>query len=107
MRIKVGYADYTVKAIPPERDNGDDYGSCDPVTQTIYLSKDVAAGAQASTLIHELIHACFQTTSLPDEGLTEEDVCRGLEGPLTALLRDNPKLPGLIRKALNEAKPIV
>lgn len=107
MKIKVGYADYTVKALPLDHADADAYGLCDPAAHIIYITTEASPAAQASTLIHELIHACFQINGMPSDGLNEEDVCRGLEGPLTALFRDNPRLPGVIRKALTENKPIV
>jgi hypothetical protein len=108
MKIKVGYADYTVKGMSPVLSDADSAeGICQPDTQTIYIRTDRTPQVQAAALIHELIHACFASFGLPKEGLNEEDVCTKLEIPLANVLRDNPRLPGVLRSALNEGKPIV
>lgn len=78
-----------------------------PDTQTIYIRSDRSPQAQAAALIHELMHACFASFGLPKEGLSEEDVCTKLEIPLANVLRDNPRLPGVIRDALTKDKPVV
>ena len=108
MRIKVGYADYTVASLAPGvADVADIYGYCDPHTLTIYVRPDCSPQEQGCTLIHELIHAAFDVFRLPKTGMTEEDVASRLEVPLATIFRDNPKLLGVIQKALSEGKPIV
>lgn len=103
MKIKVGGVDYTVKAL---LDDTDAFGHCSAAQQEIAIAPGPSQ-VQALTLVHEMIHSCFQVFALPTKGLCEEDVCRMLEGPLTAILRDNPRLPGVIRSALTKGKPIV
>jgi hypothetical protein len=84
----------------------DTYGICDTNTKTIYVNADQPTSVQASTLVHELMHALFDVFTLPKEGLSEEDVCSKLEVPLVVLLRDNPKLVTIIRGALCQDKPL-
>jgi len=108
MKIKVGYADYTVRGMSPILSDADSCeGMCRPDTQDIYIRTDRTPQSQACTLVHEMIHAAFDAFQLPREGMSEEDVCRKLEIPLTNIIRDNPKLFEALRKALTEDKPIV
>jgi hypothetical protein len=108
MKIKVGYTDYTVKGMPPGLADAESaVALCVADTQTIYLRTDLTPQKQGAALLHELVHAMFDAFGIPSRGLTEEDVATRLEIPLANLFRDNPRLPGVIRKALTEDKPIV
>jgi hypothetical protein len=109
MKIKVGYTDYTVKAMPAELGASQWAATacCLPDTQAIYIRPEATPQKQGAALLHELIHAMFNSFGLPSEGLSEEDVATKLEIPLANLFRDNPRLPGVIRRALTEDKPII
>lgn len=68
-------------------------GICDHNTQTITVRASLAPDAEACTIIHEVLHAIFETYGLTRLlGDSEEDLTRALEAPLLALLRDNPRL---------------
>lgn len=109
MKIKVGYTDWRVIPMNAELSASQwaAQACCIPANTTIQIRPDLTPQMQAASLIHELIHCCFFTYALPTGGMEEEDVCTRLEGPLTAVIRDNPKLFEVLRKALTEDKPIV
>jgi hypothetical protein len=104
MHIKVGYADYQVR---PLRSDAPVRGLCYYNDHIIELDAGLPPGEQAVTLVHEIIHACFAAFVVSGEGLDEEEVCKRLEVPLAMVLRDNPRLPGVLRKAMDEGRPIV
>lgn len=64
--------------------------------QEVKLDFSQAHGYIRDSLLHELLHAIWQTTSLydlTDVGFKhEEDVMRALTPKLLALLQDNPQL---------------
>lgn len=65
-------------------------GSCHTERLTIALDGALPHTVKAQTLMHEIIHACLDGTTL--EPAVDEQVCRALDGPLLAALRDNPDL---------------
>lgn len=106
--LKVGYAPITIVPLsgPDALEQGIS-GSYSPALQVIEICTTDIAARQASTLVHELIHACFDVYRLKTDKLTEEDVCEALDGPLTALFTDNPLLAGMLHQAVNHGKPIL
>jgi hypothetical protein len=108
MKVKVGAYDYRIKPFKGiVADAESAAGLCQPDTQSIYIDSRKPPQYQAAVLIHELIHAIFASNSLRKTELCEEDVCGLLDNPLAALLRDNPKLLGVLMDALCRDVPIV
>lgn len=108
MKIKVGYADYTVHPMEKTLAGQEYLGLCDPDAQRLYVNPTMQPQAQACTLIHELIHAMFDAFALKHQQIgDEETICRALEVPLSNVIRDNPKLMEVLGKALRENKPFL
>jgi hypothetical protein len=106
--LKVNYASVRVVGISgPEADAQGIVGSYSPGMHKVEIKADLPPAEQARVLVHELIHSCFDVYELKDRKLTEEDVCEILDGPLTALLTDNPMLIGVLHQAVNHGQPIV
>lgn len=92
MNVRIGPYDIPIKW---ENEEDPDYGSTRgsfDMENGIEIRQDQSPSLQASSLIHECLHAIFEVYNVPREGLGEEEVCEFLEGPLLALIRDNPKL---------------
>ncbi len=98
MILKVGHASIKVRPLDPEgyRTNAI-YGFYSPSNHTIYVDADQPPVRQARILLHEAVHAFFDTYRLTTESLDEEGVCEALDGPLTALLIDNPWLAPVVQ----------
>lgn len=106
MKLRVGHADYAVMFMDP--DSHDDYGtnagSCDREQHLILIDPTQPPSEQASTLLHEALHAVWGVYKLP-ASVTEEGACRRLESPLLCLLRDNPGMLKAITAA-TQGKPL-
>lgn len=109
MKVKIGAYDYRIKPFDPLPVTGYDdlEGLHNGDEQFILIRQKAKPQSQAASLIHELIHAVFRVYNLPGKKMTEEDVCTALDNPLAALLRDNPKLLGVLMDALLRDVPIV
>lgn len=101
MKFRVGYRDFDVIGYSDRYDLNRLAGCCEKEEGRILIRADQSPAMQAVTLVHELIHAMFHVYRIKDAGLVEEDVAEGLEGPLTALLKDNPGLVKTVVDGLN------
>ena len=107
MKLKLGHADYTVRAATPEEAEGID-GRYNRTAQEIIIEPSQKPSRQVEVLIHELIHGCFEMSGIDHTPRnTEEAVCTGLDGPLTAILKDNRHLFRVLERALFHNVPIV
>lgn len=61
---------------------------------TIMVDDNVSEDVQASTLLHEVLHAVFDVTGVSYDigSKTEEKLIRHLEATLLQVLRENPEL---------------
>ena len=108
MKLKVGYATISVVGISPAESSAQGLnGGYTASMHRVEINTGLPPAEQAAVLVHELIHACFDVYGLKDEKLCEEDVCTALDGPLTALLTDNPTLPGVLHQAVNHGRNIL
>lgn len=107
MHVKVSYGNIEILPLSPTEFGDDTLGIYDQSKHTILIRHDLPPSKQASVLIHELIHACFDLHALRREKLTEEDVCEMLDGPITALLTDNGTLSRDLNDAIHFNIPIV
>lgn len=74
----------------------------------ILINSNSRPSRQAEILIHELLHAAYHLGGIDnDKKLTEEEVCTGLDGPLTKIFMDNPNLLAVIMQALQRGVPVV
>lgn len=109
LHLKVGYLNVKVRAMTPsERDVSHSLGVWVPRHAEILIDSTLHPNVQASTLMHEIIHACFFLCSSDpaNDSYSEEEVCRALDGPLTEVLFDNPHLSKVLSSA-KQGRPIV
>jgi hypothetical protein len=99
-RVKVGPFTYQIKTVPGLLDERHIYGECDSRKHEISISDEMTGPLTAETLIHELMHAAWETGSIGIEGLTEEKVIRILATQFAAIIRDNPSLVAWIQESL-------
>jgi hypothetical protein len=108
MKIKVSYGEVTVKGCSPAESDTNQMQACwRPLYHEIVIRTDLPPAQQAACLIHEMLHAIFSLHGLNNENLTEEEVCGILDGPLTAVLTDNPWLAGVLYQAVVHGAPVV
>jgi hypothetical protein len=95
--VKVGGHTVSVKLCPKIPS----FGQYDPRQNAIRVTTNACDAARATTLLHELLHACWATTGLWAVFKTkdEEAMVRALEPVLFQVLRDNPKLIKYIQEA--------
>ncbi len=103
LRFRVKDRMVPVTILPEERrklDSGDyDWN------EGIRINTTDRADEQASTLVHELLHAIWDANKLPSS-MTEEEVCAALEGPLLSLLIDNLHLRPILEAAFHDGEPL-
>ena len=114
MKVRVGHLEFSVRDMSPEEMERETVlGLCFRTTNAILLRPTQGDTEFNSTLVHELLHAIHHAYSIPEKGLTEEQICLRLEGPFVALIRDNPRFIGALaaaaqagrRVALEEPEP--
>ena len=93
-RLKVGPHRYAVECSTDLLFHGDRRGSTDVDRHRIIVASDLAPSLTRETVLHELLHALWDTTPLRLEPISkrEEDVVTALAPPLLDTLRRNPKL---------------
>lgn len=107
-KVKIGYATWRIHWLTPKQWKKDKRLSEDLAGQTNAASHDLFICTEhptgvcdkamlQETLLHELLHATLESTSLNQTMLKlssddlEEGVVAGLAGPLLAVFLDNPK----------------
>jgi hypothetical protein len=93
-QLKIGHFFYSVRPMDGmESAVSGNLGYCDDNALEIAVADNIPDQMKVEVLLHEVLHACFETTSLRhDEALTEERVVTSLAKSLVALLIDNPDL---------------
>lgn len=108
VRIKLGPHKIRVRSLTAtERDLGEVRGFFSPTGGVIGIDPDLSPELQACTLVHELLHAAWFASGRDEtKDMSEEDIVRTLEVPLTMLLIDNPQLSAAL-SAASKGTPIV
>ena len=104
MKLKIGPLDYQVRYRTAYEDP-DSYGQCHKEDETITLRADVSAGRQLDTLIHEVLHACYDAYTRSG-CLDEEAVCSFVGSALAAVIRDNPEFLAALTKGA-KGRPVL
>ena len=99
-RVRVGYRTYSIEPLPPAGPLAANHatGACGYDEGIIQIDLSVDEEMQAQVLLHEIIHACWRLTSLPEE--QEERVVSMLTHALAQVMQDNPKVISWIDKNL-------
>ena len=98
MILKFGYRDIQVL---PMSDEEADTERCSGWYRDniIKVQESLDPPEQARILIHEILHAVFESFNIRRKRYNEELICKTLDKPLAQVLRDNPHL----LKILNDA----
>ena len=74
-------------------------GRCDTEQLTIVVDPKLAPSQSAETLVHEVLHACFDLVGAPEDISTdvEERLVRRLAPVVAQMLAANPKLVGWVQ----------
>jgi hypothetical protein len=93
-QIKVGHLFYNVRPMDQlEMALSGNLGHCDDQNLEIAVAENMPDQHKVEVLLHEILHALFESTSLRhDESLQEERVVTALAKGLVGLLIDNPDL---------------
>lgn len=102
MKLKVGHRTYTVRAMTKKEHTHEDgcLGLCKKRAAEILVWPAVSPCDQADTLLHEILHACWDVMHLGDE-VREETAVSNLSSSLCQVFRDNPGLIETIRMGLD------
>lgn len=93
--VTIGWRRYQIAPLTA----GDDAGECDADRAIIRLRAGDGA-YMAHTLLHEILHACYDQAALRRKD-GEERVVSGLANTLAQVLRDNPAVAAFLCKGLN------
>ena len=93
-KLKILGKPYTVRYVTGEPLAEDEMGECDDVNQSLYIRDGQVLENEQDTVLHEAIHAVDEAMQI---GLKEEQVRRLATG-LLAVVKDNPRLAGYLRK---------
>ena len=93
-RIKVGAFDYTVEHNPQALEDVGGDAALWNAQLRIAVNKDQAPGYLRDSLLHELLHACYQQSGLydPEKKEYEERVVSHMTPRILDVLRANPRL---------------
>ena len=95
--VKVGAVDYTISLVDQF---DDEYGSCVPHMQQIFICKNQTAQSASDTMLHEIMHAIWNESGLfMMKRLDEETVVRTMSTWVRMVLRDNPHVAAFIYDA--------
>jgi uncharacterized protein YjaZ len=95
MKIKIGYRNYLVIW-----GYTSEYGECDKSSGVIWISDKMPLEEQACTLMHEIMHACWEHMNLKPR-VDEETAVDGLSRAFSMVLLDNPDMLYWLAEALN------
>ena len=98
--VRVGYRDYAIiEWDRKDAASSDRYGECDKANAIIRVSTDYGALKAANTLLHEVLHACFDVAAIEGDD-PEERTVTSLANVLAQVIRDNPDLVAYLTAAL-------
>ncbi len=87
--LKIGALIYEL-LIVPKGTLKDCWGECNNHNQNITLERGRRRDRTINVVIHEVLHACWDTAGLPDR-CSEERAVTALANSLQQIIRDNPK----------------
>ena len=96
MRLKIGHRRIGVSFV--KRIRGGLYGETDRYKDTIKIRTEQSPDQMRETLLHEVLHVCFDVSGLSHEleDDEEETIVRQLSPILLQALQDNPGLVELL-----------
>lgn len=98
--IRIGYRDFSVESWPSAIAMASDrLGECDKLNGILRVSDNLDGIKAANTLLHEVMHACWELAELDDKD-EEEKTVGCLANQLTQVWRDNPKLVAFLNSQL-------
>lgn len=99
-KIRIGPHIYRVQTGKKAKQHLDDLGlvgQCIPAEAVIMIYPGLSGTVAAECLLHEILHAIYDQTSLRGGGKAlEEDVVSSISALLVSVLRDNPTLVTLL-----------
>lgn len=99
--IRVGYRDYSIELWAANHAmSAGRYGECDKANAVIRIDVSYGAVKAASTLLHEVLHACCDVGQREDED-SEERTVSVLSNQLAQVWRDNPDFVAFMSDSLN------
>lgn len=105
-KIKIGYADYRIRSLDPQRHGSGVDGICNLEKHEICIWQRAPKSRKAETVLHEILHAIHWEWKLPLNAKMEEKVISALSAGVATVIRDNRGLIELIAQRLygNEGK---
>jgi hypothetical protein len=97
--VKVGVHTYLVGR-RTKRELSGCTGECDFDSLTIFIRKGIRRTKAQETLLHEVLHACADPSSLKKEAQVEEDFVNILSPHLLQVMQDNPDLMAYLTSKL-------
>lgn len=99
--IKVGYRLYTVQQVT-SFGSTTQMGECSTIPPQIQWRDTGNAPENANTILHESLHACFNTFGLCESfsSSQEEQLVNTMANALCGLIKDNPELINYLQEKL-------
>ena len=100
MNLRIGHRSIRLERMRPgEAHDQDARGLYLPNAGVIHVDPDQQPDVQAEVVLHEVIHALWETYGLPPR-VDEEEVASVLAKGLAQVIRDNPALVTAVQAAL-------
>jgi cob(I)alamin adenosyltransferase len=98
--LRIGYRDFAVEEWDTKQANAAGrYGECDKANAILRIDVTYGPEKAANTLLHEILHACYDISGLTDEDNEERTVTQ-LSSVMAQVIRDNPHLLAYLGHAL-------
>jgi hypothetical protein len=98
--IRIGYRDFAVEDWDTKHaSSAGRYGECDKANAVIRIDTSYGPVKAVSTLLHEVMHGCYDIAGITDEDNEERTVTQ-LSNQMTQVFRDNPELLAYLKTAL-------
>lgn len=99
-KMRIGYRDYAVEVWPPNvACAARKYGECDSANSVIRIDTCYGPAVTAETLLHEVLHACYESGNIDGED-DEERTVSAMSKQLAQVWRDNPDFVAFMSEAL-------
>lgn len=98
--VRIGYRDFAIEDWDTKQAaSSSRYGECDKANAIIRVDTTYGPVKSASTLLHEIMHGCYDIVGLTDEDNEERTVTQ-LSNQMTQVFRDNPDVLAYLRACL-------
>lgn len=103
--VRIGTLEFPIRFLTPDDLAEDNTLGEFNQSEGIFINPNQSPANMASTVMHECLHAMHYAYRIRKR-LNEEGMCEAWEGPMLALIRDNPALVKALSAASKRGVPL-